>query len=290
MIRINLLQREGGEKVEKRPQTLGKWRWIIVGCVVAVVLVVSVVKFGLITGPRISRVVPLEKVEKPSKVKVAEKVIDEKGKLLMEAKRNGVVYLNVLNNVEQSLPPFVWLTSVSISYGEAFFVEGVGRSFSRIKEFQDRLEQSPLFAELSIPLIRKGEFNGVQAFKFTIGGKIVKEKVVKEKPLKAEPLSTSAEIKGLLDQIEKMGKENGLSVLWLDKGRTLRGKYFDQVMVKGGMKGRYRQVHSFMEQLIFLKEVVSPVKLVITPPTWEEGLPPDEVRVAFDLDVYVAKE
>lgn len=285
MIRINLLQREGEKKVEAGLLRSRKFWFTIGGCVVAVVVLLAIFRFGLIGGKRVAMVPsPPEVVEKE------EPRIDDRTRFLLGAEQDGIVYASILGDIEQAIPNFIWLTSISLSHGEAFFIEGVGFSFSRIKKFRDRLEQSPLLLDVKIPLIRKGEFDGSGAFKFTIGGRVIEKEVTGEEPLKGKPLFAKGELKGLLAEIERIGSENGLTALWLKAGGERTEKYFNKIVVKGGMRGSYHQMRKFMDQLISLDELVSPAKLIITPPAWEEGPPSDEVRFAFDLNIYLARE
>ena len=180
----------------------------------------------------------------------------------------------IFKNVKEAIPNSVWLTNITTNMYGDYFIEGLGFSKTKIKEFVSTLGKSSKVKPVSIPSVRKGSINGIRAFKFTIWGKetVSSEKIPAKKLTDEEAISAS-------EKIAEKGKELGITILKRPMKDNLE-KIDPEIQYR--VSGKYSSIDDLIVYIMSLSDDIAVSKLIVFPEQTPKGKF-DRVIVAFGL-------
>ena len=273
MIKIDFLQ---GRGIRKRLH-VGVWYAAGAALVIFVALVAGALWFSKReeAEPMPESLLPLEVVEVPAE-KPEEVPTPTPPAAPVERQ---AAYLEVLEEVEASIPPSVWLTSISSSFLGEYFIQGIAFSNTRAREFFRNLRHVSSIREIETPLFRKGRFDDVRTFQFTIRG--VVDRAV---PEGASASDLSRDPTALIVSIRKEGESIGLKFLGFSppvdslKAHPSRAE-------KLWASGRYSQMRQFLDYLSGLQDAAGVLHLIMAPLSLNQNNW-DEVMLFLELEFY----
>ena len=262
MTEINLLPR----KNRLGPRT---WGYLSVGiALIAVVGVLLLIASGSKKAPPVvEEIVPSEEV-----------AVEEKEKPIAEIGERRRICMEILDRIQEAVPLFVWLTSITTTSAHEVFIQGIAFSRTRIQEFAQRLGAEEK------PLIRKDRFEGRTVSKFSLAGRLP------QRPTQAQPpafISPDAR-KQTIEAILRKGKPLNLKIVRGPEQISLEPRALRQRFQLRG-ESPYDQLKAFMDYLSALPDAASISQIVITA---EDAMRAgtSTVVATFTLDLYIAQE
>jgi len=114
--------------------------------------------------------------EEVAEVEPAEEgTLEEKEAPIAEIGERRRICMEILDRIQEAIPLFVWLTSITTTSAHEVFIQGIAFSRTRIQEFAQRLGAEEK------PLIRKDRFEGKTVSKFSLAGRLP------QRPTQAQP-------------------------------------------------------------------------------------------------------
>jgi len=83
--------------------------------------------------------------------------------------------VHLLDELNRSLPGYMWLTRFEDSGGDSYAIEGVTFSNFLVSDFLQNVADSPYFASIDLLVAEKGEISDVQVVKFKARARAVRK-------------------------------------------------------------------------------------------------------------------
>ena len=83
--------------------------------------------------------------------------------------------VHLLDELNRSLPGYMWLTRFEDSGGDSYAIEGVTFSNFLVSDFLQNIADSPYFASIDLLVAEKGEISDVQVVKFKARARAVRK-------------------------------------------------------------------------------------------------------------------
>lgn len=185
MIRINLLPSE--ERSSRRTISLPTisggavlWAGVAVAVYASAITGVSVLQGRTINDynkkievakEESARLAPqLAKIRKLTKER---EEVNKRLNIIASLDRDRYQRVQMMNELSTRLPQNLWLTNVVESGGNRVSIEGVTFSNFIIADLMTDLEESDLFAEVSLKIAEEGEIEEYKVLKFTLNSRLV---------------------------------------------------------------------------------------------------------------------
>lgn len=177
MIRINLLP-QAERKSRRRGLALSKERLIPLACLV--VVLAAGVATALVQGARLASLeqdVAAAKVESEKYKKAIalindmiqkEKELNRRLELLTALDQGRFKTVRVLDEMARRVPRYMWLTSMKEVAPDRVSVEGVAFSNLVVSDLMSSLENSDIFRDVDLSIVRRKELEGQKVVGFTV--------------------------------------------------------------------------------------------------------------------------
>ena len=281
MTQINLLPRRKrlGEAMSARA-----WGYLFAGiALVSVAGVVILMVGGSEETPSVvEEVEPTEEAaveETMEEVELPEEVaLEAEEAPIAEIVERRRVRMEMFDRIQEAIPPFVWLTSISATSTDEVLVQGIAFSPIRIQEFAQRLG----IAEAS--QVRKSSFEGRDVSKFSLAGRLPRRAAQAQPP----PFISPDARKRTIEAILRKGKPLNLKIARGPEQMPMEPPAIRQRFTLRG-EAPYDQLRTFMHYLAGLPDAVSVFRIVITA---EAAMRTETSTVGaiFTLDLYMRPE
>jgi len=185
MIRINLMPSE--ERKSKRSISLptvsgGAVLWTVVGLVVYAGAIFSVSSLQMRTlkdyenkiiaaKEESARLAPqLAKIRKLTKER---EEVNKRLSIIANLDRDRYLRIQLLNDLSMSVPPNMWLTSVTESGGSRVEMEGITFSHFTLADLMSNMEKSKRFGDVSLKVAEEGNIEDHKVVKFSLSTRLV---------------------------------------------------------------------------------------------------------------------
>ena len=266
MTEINLLPRK---KRFWKGMSVRAWGYLFVGiALIAVVGVLLLIASGSKKAPPVG-----EEVEPAEEV-----ATEEKEAPIAEIGERRRICMEMLDRIQEAIPPFVWLTSISATSTDEVLVQGIAFSPIRIREFAQRLGVA------EAPQIRKSSFEGRAVSKFSLAGRLPRRAAQAQPP----PFISPDARKQMIEAILRKGRPVNLKIARGPEQMPIEPPAIRQRFTLRG-EAPYDQLRAFMHYLAGLPDAVSVFRIVITA---EAGMRTETSTVGaiFTLDFYMRPE
>ncbi|OPX25379.1 MAG: hypothetical protein B1H02_01720 [Candidatus Latescibacteria bacterium 4484_107] len=188
------------------------------------------------------------------------------------------VRMDLLDRIRETIPPFVWLTTITATAADEVFVQGMAFSQARIREFAQRLDGA------KISMIEKSTFEGRDVSKFSLTGRLSHQPCPEQPPAFLSPDARERTIASVL----RKGKLLHLNLVRGPEQATLDPPAFRERFILRG-EGTYDQLKAFMHDLSERPEAVSVSRIAISA---QEAMRAETsmVTATFSLDFYIRPE
>ena len=181
MIRINLLPQE--ERIQRRsvamPRVGAVVPFLALAFFVGAIVVITALERARISGLKrdIARAEEEARRLKPQIEKVNEltrrrEELNMRIQIIQDLDKGRFHSVRVMDEVAQTLPQYLWLTSVRDQGGTKLTLDGVTFSNLVVADLMMRLDKSPLFQNIDLVVTEKGAIDSRQVTKFTVTAEI----------------------------------------------------------------------------------------------------------------------
>jgi hypothetical protein len=184
--------------------------------------------------------------------------------------------------IQETLPPFVWFSSLQSSAKGDYTIEGMAFSSYRAQEFLGRLQQTSALCEMPAPMSIQEDTHGHKTFRFTICGTMRGQPATPSLP---PVIPTKEELSRLTNRSLSEGHNRRITFLvtptWEEQ--SLEGKLRERGTFR--VAGRYHRVVAWLQELERLYGRNSLSSFSIAP--GEESGGSDTVNLVATVDVIV---